>query len=229
LLAELQGRFGWSLDQLARGFEHSKSWVSRRLALIQVLPQQVQDRVRLGSMSAHAAMKYLVPLARANAQGAQQLASAISRAGPTTSRDVGLLYEGWRKGTAKTRELILASPHLYLQAHAAQEPPPSSVTEGFLKDLGALGGIARRAYRTLQEGLMQQLLESERQEVNAAFERTNADLQRLIHRLELENMHDRRIDADCDPEAQRAGSRQPHDCEGCRGGTLHGAPGAQER
>jgi hypothetical protein len=142
-------------------------------------------------MSAHAAMKYLVPLARANAQGAQQFASVVTRAGPTTSRDVGLLYEGWRKGTAKTRELILASPHLYLQAHAVQQPAPSSVTESFLKDLGALGGIARRAYRALQQGLMQQLLESERQEVNAAFEHTNADLQRLIHRLELENKHDR--------------------------------------
>ena len=46
LMAELQERFGYSLDDLARRFEHSKSWVSRRLALIQCLPASVQEHVR---------------------------------------------------------------------------------------------------------------------------------------------------------------------------------------
>jgi ParB/RepB/Spo0J family partition protein len=186
LLAELQERFSWSLEQLAKGFDRSKSWVSRRLALIQVLPREIQDQVRRGTLSAHAAMKYLVPLARANAQAAQQLSSAIAPLNPTT-RDVGQLYEGWQKGTKKTRELILSAPHLYLQALATKEPAPPSATERFLQDLGALGGIARRALQALEAGLLQQLLDSERQEVNAAFARANADLQRLIHRLELEN------------------------------------------
>jgi ParB family chromosome partitioning protein len=36
LLAELRNRFGLSLEDLARRFERNKSWVSRRLALIQV-------------------------------------------------------------------------------------------------------------------------------------------------------------------------------------------------
>jgi ParB/RepB/Spo0J family partition protein len=63
LLAELRERFGLSPDELARRFERSRSWVSRRLALIQALPVAVQEQVRTGSLSAHAAMKYLVPLA----------------------------------------------------------------------------------------------------------------------------------------------------------------------
>ena len=66
LLAELRDRFGLSPEELARRFERSKSWVSRRLALIQALPQAIQEQVRTGVLSAHAAMKYLVPLARAN-------------------------------------------------------------------------------------------------------------------------------------------------------------------
>jgi ParB/RepB/Spo0J family partition protein len=186
LLAELQERFGWSLEELARGLEHSKSWVSERLALIKALPASIQEQVRVGSLSAHAAMKYLVPLARTDAQAAQQLATAIAPLKPT-SREVGLLYQGWQAGTARTRELILASPQIYLQAQAARTPAPPSATQRFLQDLGALSGVARRAYRTLQEGLLQQLLESERLEVKEAFTRVNADLQRLIHRIELES------------------------------------------
>jgi ParB family transcriptional regulator, chromosome partitioning protein len=187
LLSELQERFGWSLEQLARGFEHSRSWVSERLALLKVLPAGIQEQVRVGSLSAYAAMKYLVPLARTDPQAAQQLAAAIAPLKPT-SREVGLLYQGWQAGTGRTRALILERPQIYLQAHSARTPAPPSATERFLQDLGALGGLARRAYRAMQEGLLQQLLESERLEVREAFTRVNADLQRLIHRIELENV-----------------------------------------
>ena len=186
LLAELQERFGWSLEELARGFDRSKSWVSERLALRQTLPASIQEQVRVGSLSAHAAMKYLVPLARTDAHAAQQLAAAIAPLKPT-SREVGALYQGWQAGTMRTRELILTSPQIYLQAQASRTPAPPSATQRFLQDLGALSGVARRAHRALQEGLLQQLLESERLEVKEAFTRVNADLQRLIHRIELES------------------------------------------
>jgi ParB family transcriptional regulator, chromosome partitioning protein len=42
LLAELHERFGLSLEELARRFSHSVSWVSRRLALVQELPESTQ-------------------------------------------------------------------------------------------------------------------------------------------------------------------------------------------
>jgi ParB/RepB/Spo0J family partition protein len=190
LLAELQERFGWSLEALARGFGHSKSWVSERLGLLKSLPASIHEQVRAGTLSAHAAMKYLVPLARTDAQAAQQLATAIAPLKPT-SREVGLLYQGWQAGTARTRELILSTPQIYLQAQALQTPAPASATQRFLHDLGALCGISRRAYRTLQAGLLQQLQESERCEVQETFTRVNADLHRLIHRIKLESGHDR--------------------------------------
>jgi len=147
----------------------------------------IQEQVRAGVLSAHAAMKYLVPLARTDAAAAQQLATAIAPLKPT-SREVGALYQGWQGGTARTRELILSSPKVFLQAQAVQTPTPPSATQRFLNDLGALGGIARRAYRTLQAGLLQQLLESERTEVLETFTRVNADMQRLIHRIDLESV-----------------------------------------
>jgi ParB family transcriptional regulator, chromosome partitioning protein len=186
LLAELKQRFGWSVEELARRFEHSKSWVSGRLALLEALPAPIQQQVRVGTLSAHAAMKYLVPLARMDGEAARQLAAALAPMKPTT-REVGALYNGWRSGTQRTRELILQTPQIYLQAQAAQSGPPASATERFLQDLGALGGIARRVHRVLEAGLLQQLLQGERLEVNEAFARANAELQRLIHRFELES------------------------------------------
>jgi ParB family chromosome partitioning protein len=109
LLAELRNRFGLSIEELARLFEREKSWVSRRRALIQVLPTTIQDSMRAGTLAAHAAMKYLVPLARDNAAAAAQLATAITPLKPT-SREIGALYAGWQSGTARTRELIPRQP-----------------------------------------------------------------------------------------------------------------------
>jgi ParB/RepB/Spo0J family partition protein len=60
LLQELEERFGYSLDDLARRFDRSVSWVSRRLALVDLLPDGVQQQVRQGAISPHVAMKYLV-------------------------------------------------------------------------------------------------------------------------------------------------------------------------
>ena len=190
LLAELQERFGLSLDELARRFERSKSWVSRRLGLLQALPAQVHEQVRSGELSAHAAMKYLLPLARANASAAIQLAGAIAPLKPT-SRQVRALYVGWRSGTQRTRELILSNPQVYLQAQCAQAEAAPSATQRWLNDLGALAGLARRARRPLEQGLLQQLLLQERAEIEHGVARTKAEVDRLFARFDLENGHAR--------------------------------------
>jgi len=185
LLAELQERHEWSLEELARRFERSKSWVSGRLALLQALPASIQEQIRAGTLSAHAAMKYLVPLARVNAAAAQALATALTPLKPT-SRQVGALYAGWQAGTLRTRELIEQSPQIYLQAQAALETPSVSVTQRFLQDLGALGGIARRAHRALEGRLLAEIQESEREEVTAAVARAHRGVATQVQHLERE-------------------------------------------
>jgi hypothetical protein len=64
------------------------------------------------------------------------------------------LYSGLQAGTMRTRELIEQSPQIYLQAQATRELPPPSATQRFLQDLGALGGIARRAHRVPEGRLL---------------------------------------------------------------------------
>ncbi len=46
LLSEMEQRFGYSLQELARRFDRSVSWVSRRLALVESLPESIQQQVR---------------------------------------------------------------------------------------------------------------------------------------------------------------------------------------
>src|SRR5215469_16062393 len=52
LLAELEQRFGYSLDELAWRFDRSVSCVSRRLALVEALPEAIQRQVREGKIAA---------------------------------------------------------------------------------------------------------------------------------------------------------------------------------
>ena len=106
-----------------------------------------------------------------------------------TSRQVGTLYTGWQSGTQRTRDLIVSTPQIYLQALATQTAAAPSATQRWLNDLGALGGIARRAHRVLEAGLLQQLLAAEQAEVQASVARTRADVQRLFNRFDQESGH----------------------------------------
>ena len=97
LLHELSVRFELALEDLARRFARSASWVSRRLALVEELPETIQEHVRRGELPAHAAMKHLVPLARANPAACERLVAAIAGKG-LTNRQIGQLYAVWRDG-----------------------------------------------------------------------------------------------------------------------------------
>src|SRR5688572_30482856 len=79
LLAELEQHFGYSLDELARRFDRSVSWVSRRLALVELLPEAIQQQVREGKVLAQVAMKFLVPVARQSLEDCQRMAAIFAR------------------------------------------------------------------------------------------------------------------------------------------------------
>jgi ParB family transcriptional regulator, chromosome partitioning protein len=145
LMQELHGRFGLSIGELARRFDKSHSWVSRRLALVGELPDVVQQSVRAGDLSAHAAMKHLVPMARANEAGCVELAKAMAANG-LSSRQVGTLCAAWAAGSAESRRLILTQPLLVLRAEEeARRPKEKLPCERLKGDVAAIAGIARRA------------------------------------------------------------------------------------
>lgn len=192
LLSELQQRFALSLEDLARRFDRSKSWVCRRLALTVELPLAIQEQVRAGAVAAHAAMKYLVPLARANAAAATRLSSALAPLKPTT-RQVAALYAGWQSGNTRTRTLIEATPLLYLraQAEATAAAAQKSPLQQLLDDLKYLAGMARRLRRQLPSGWIAELAEDQRERAESLLLSTRAELHALLKRCDQETAHAR--------------------------------------
>jgi len=151
LLRELHERFGLTCGELARRFDKSESWVSRRLALVRELPEAVQELVRSGGLPAHAAMKHLVPLARAKLEGWEALA-AVAAAHQLSSRQVAVLASTWAAATPEGRALILEDPHLALRAEEqSRRPKDKSPIERLLGDVAAVGAIARRALATARQ------------------------------------------------------------------------------
>jgi hypothetical protein len=133
LLSEMERRFGYSLEELARRFDRSVSWVSRRLALVELLPEAIQQQVREGALRAELAMKYLVPVARVNLEHCERMAAAFVQHRCDT-RQAGQLYAAWREGSRVVRERILAEPELFLKTQR-QPPVASSTAVGLDREL----------------------------------------------------------------------------------------------
>jgi ParB-like chromosome segregation protein Spo0J len=153
LLVRLHREHGLGQDELARRFCRSRSWVSRRLALVEALDEGMQAPVRAGVIAPQAAMKYLVPLARANRRHCDQLVAAIGQQ-RVSVRDVGELYAGYRRADREGRERLVENPHLFLDALRQREPevaPSDDVGAALAKDLSALSGIAWRARQRLRD------------------------------------------------------------------------------
>ena len=96
LLLEMEQRYGYSIEELAQRFDRSASWVSRRLALVELLPEAVQQQVREGVIAAQLAMKYLVPVARVSVDDCQRMAAAFA-AHRWNTRQAGQLYTAGAK------------------------------------------------------------------------------------------------------------------------------------
>lgn len=143
LLAELIASFSLSGEELARRFDRSPSWVSRRLALVRVLPAEVQDAVRDGRISPHAAMRQLVPLARAKSAGVcRDVAVALARE-RLTSRETAQLVTLLRRQPAERWPRVLAAPRLAL----ASAQRPREVEDDALRWLAALETVATTSQR----------------------------------------------------------------------------------
>jgi hypothetical protein len=107
------------------------SWVSRRLALVELLPEAIQQLVREGQVSAQVAMKYLVPVARISLDDCERMAAAFAEHHCDT-REAGQLYAAWRDALRPVRERLLASPELFFktQRRAPSVETTQSVAAG---------------------------------------------------------------------------------------------------
>jgi ParB family transcriptional regulator, chromosome partitioning protein len=181
LLSQMEQRFGYSLEELARRFDRSVSWVSRRLGLVELLPEAIQQQVREGKIAAQVAMKYLVPVARVSLDHCERMAAAFARHGCAT-RQAGQLYAAWREGSRVVRERILAEPELFLKTQ--RQPPAQAATQaaGLQRDLEMAAAILHRASRRLAEALPE-MDSQQQQQAQRKIESARRELDRIAERI----------------------------------------------
>ena len=230
LIGELMEQPGKSLVELAVELQRSASWVSRRMALVRVLPESVQEAVRQGVVPPYAAMKYLVPLARANRPQGEQLVVALG-AKRISVRQMQRLYEGWRASDAEGRQRIVSHPHLYLKANEELTPSLLPVPEPtpVAGELEGVAALCRRARRQLRAGALQRLSPHQQQQVCSAWREAQMAFHALAMLIDAEDRHARSGHAERDLEVPPAGLQHPGDCQGGEGVSQRGAPGARER
>lgn len=188
LLCELRDRFSLSLDELAQRFDRSPSWVSRRVGLVTELPDAIQEQVRRGRIKPHAAMKSLLPLARAKRDGAIALAEAIGGLKLTT-RQTQALCAAFARGSQKSRQLLLERPEVFLRAQQKDTLPSKLPDDAFgllCKDLRALAALADKAHARLLEGAARGLIKPDLEELDRHVTRTRTAVERLLNRTEKE-------------------------------------------
>jgi ParB family transcriptional regulator, chromosome partitioning protein len=214
LLAEMEQRFGYGLDELARRFDRSASWVSRRLALVELLPEAIQQQVREGKLAAQVAMKYLVPVARVNADDCTRMAAAFvaHRCG---TRQAGQLYAAWRKGTRMVRERILAEPELFLKTQRQALAAQPAAVEQVGRDLEMALAILHRAGRRLAAALPE-MNAAQQEQAQGQIESARRELARMAERIgkEQEPKHAEPGTTNRDSGTEREGSEQTRDRTG---------------
>jgi ParB/RepB/Spo0J family partition protein len=186
LLAELEQRFGYGLDGLARRFDRSVSWVSRRLALAEVLPEAIQQQVREGKIPAQVAMKFLVPVARQRPEDCQRMATIFAEHHCDT-RQAGQLYAAWRNGSPAIRKRILDDPELFFKTQRqAQEKAPAGTGAELLRDLEMVVAIVNRAQRRLAGAAVTELDDQQSKAARHQIERIQSQLRRVDEAIQPE-------------------------------------------
>ena len=181
LLAEMEQRFGYGLEEMARRFDRSVSWGSRRLALAELLPEAIQQQVREGKIAAQVAMKFLVPVARKSLKACRRMAAIFAERHCDT-REAGQMYAAWRRGSAAIRRRMLEDPALFFKTQRQEKAPPGASAE-VIRDLEMVAAIVNRAHRRIAGADAAELDPSQRDAVRQQIQRIERQLQRMEEKL----------------------------------------------
>ena len=198
LIQELHRRFSYSLSEIGRRIGRDKSYVKRRMDLLESLPEEILSQVIAGAISTWAANRVLIPLARANPADATRLASHLERE-PMSTRELQLFFEHYQKANRQVRERMLNHPALFIKSiQAVAGSKDESPEEKWLHDAKVVCAILDRLrdkadtvfYPNQEKKLRQQLLGRA-----AKARRLTVELQQKIkERLENDRPHQRASD-----------------------------------
>lgn len=189
LIAELHRTWKWDLGLIAQRLSRSKSWCSKRLALVEELPEWMAEEVAQGAIGAHAAASYLAPLTRVNAQDGKVLAEKIRDLG-LNNRQIGEICQSYRLARAEVRKKIVADPALFLKVQAAsrlgpQDPALSEQENRALKNLDLIGNVCLGLVRLWPQVMNYDTPQEAREKLSQAWTRSRKRLALLEEAVAL--------------------------------------------
>lgn len=225
----------WDLGKTAALIGRSKSWASKRLALVEELPEWMAADVASGRIGAHAVANYLVPLTRVNGEDGKLLAEKIRDLG-LTDRQLGAIYGNYREAGAATRRKIVQDPARFLKVLEAlgkgpQDPAMSEAENRALKQLELIGNLALGLTRGLPQVLGYDVGEAARVKLWPAWERSRKRLILLGEAVaelkaaqgnRMEDKHAQSGNTDSHIDAASSETRQPQNRQGPWGGAQCG-------
>ncbi len=234
-LQALVNEHGRSLRSLGEELCRSTSWVSRRLALVQVLPESVQAKIRTGKIPTQGAAKYLVPLSRDNSEACHTLVDNLNEE-PVTVRQLAQLYRGWRGADEDLREHIITAPWTYLnvvQELSRDDLPVSApgAEPDLLVAFEQMTRYARQVRRRLIRGELASITQSSwKQGVHSTWAAALDVLAVIAGLLHTEAPgHARSRNTDSHPSAQQPGPQPAPDSVGAEGISQERRADHQER
>jgi ParB/RepB/Spo0J family partition protein len=115
LLKELQTQHGLSQRAIAKWVGCDKSWVGRRLSLIEHLPEFILQAVLNGAVSLWAAQRILAPVARATTTHAEKLLDYLLK-NHTSTRELQSFYDHYQRTHQLGRSKMVDDPKLFFKA-----------------------------------------------------------------------------------------------------------------
>jgi len=184
-LVQVQGR---SQSEVALALQRSISWVNRRLALVRVLPEAVQDAVRRAQIPAHAAMRVLIPLARAKAVHAARFLERLE--GRRVSvRQMDAFYHAYKQTDDEGRQRLVDHPWLFFKTRE-ESPQTEAIEPGdttrLVQELESLCGLARRVRRRIGAGVYKRAGTRSRQSIEFLWAECETALASLSHAMNKE-------------------------------------------
>ncbi len=228
LIYELHRVGKWNLGKVSAAISRSRSWASRRLGLVEALPDIVLEGVRCGKLGAWSAMKHLLPLARATGPACERLAGKIIEAS-LSSREIGLVCTHLAKSGGKAGERILEDPVRFLKALEAvgrgtENPDLTQVENRALQQLELVGNVTAGLINGLPQALGYDAGPAARAALWPAWNRaarhwavlaeTTAALKAAEGKVIAEAKHDQSGTTDGCVDVEGAGPRQPQNRPG---------------
>ena len=174
LIRELIDNQGLSQREIARRSGRDISWVSRRLALLESLPEAVLEAVRGGRLPSWAAARVMAPLARANSEHATRLLQAIEAEG-ISGRELQAWFAQYGRSHRGQRERLVEEPMWFIkswrdqqrrrQAESLRQDPPGA----WLADLREVSRRCERLRRGLPDAFAATLPDAQRRDLLEAY------------------------------------------------------------